>query len=85
MVANRLDAAERALDAQYDPDQLDGDMLLALRTDVDSCGDWLLGEATDPPPRPDCEPVATEYFGRDSDMATRVAQLFGAIPHCQPE
>ncbi len=85
IVANRLDAAERALDAEDDPDQLDGDMLLALRSDVDDCGDWLAGEGAGPPPRPECAPVAAEYFGRNSDMAIWGALLFIAIPHCQRE
>ena len=85
IVDNRLDAAERALDAEDEPDQLDGDMLLAVRTDVDDCGDWLAGEGAGPPPRPECAPVAAEYFGRKSDMVIWVALLFTAIPHCQQE
>jgi hypothetical protein len=98
LVDERLQQAEDALDDQDDDyDQLNGDMLLAIRTDVDDCGNWLNGDVSgqmvqlgeplpeppEEPPRPECAPVAAEYFGKDSDMYAWVNLLFSAIPHCR--
>jgi hypothetical protein len=82
LVDERLTAAESALADQDDPDQLDGDMLLAVRTDLDLCDGWLQGDGTGRRPVLDCAPVAVEYFGKTSDMAAWVTLLFAAIPHC---
>ncbi len=48
LVDARLRAAEEALDAEDDPDQWDSDMLLALRTDLDTCDAWLADDGTRP-------------------------------------
>jgi len=85
LVDGRLAAAESALEDQDDPDQLDGDMLLAVRTDLDLCGNWLQSDGTRRRPVLDCAPVAVEYFGKTSDMAAWVTLLFAAIPHCPSE
>jgi hypothetical protein len=82
LVDQRLAAAEREIEDQDDPDQLDGDMLLAVRTDLDLCGDWLHSDGTGRRPVLDCAPVAVEYFGKASDMAAWVTLLFAAVPHC---
>jgi hypothetical protein len=98
LVDERLLQAENALDDQDDDyDQLDGDMLLAIRTDVDDCGNWLnrdvsgqevqldepLPEPATEPPHLECAPVAAEYFGKNSDMYAWVNLLFSAIPYCR--
>jgi hypothetical protein len=81
----RLFEAERAVEEQDDPDQIDADMLLALRTDLDEAGDWLQEPAGRAPPRLLCAPVAAELFGKGSDVAVRFDLLFAAIPHCRSQ
>ena len=75
--------AERTVEEQDDPDQIDGDMLLTLRTDLDDAGDWLQEPMGRQPPRLLCAPVAAEFFGKGSDMAVWFDLLFAAIPHCK--
>jgi hypothetical protein len=84
MLDTRLFEAERAVEEQEDPDQIDGDMLLTLRTDLDEAGAWLQEPAGRAPPRLLCAPVAAEFFGKGSDMAVWFDLLFAAIPHCTP-
>ena len=84
LLDHRLFEAEQAVEEQDDPDQIDADMLLALRTDLNEAGDWLQAPAGRKPPRLLCAPVAAAYFGKGSDMAVWFDLLFAAIPHCRP-
>lgn len=82
IVDDLLTKAENDIDDE-DGDQIDSDMLLAIRTDLDDCGNWLNDEEVGgPPPLPECAPVAAEYFGKKSDMYNWVNLLFAAIPFC---
>ncbi|MEI9982399.1 MAG: hypothetical protein WDN69_03805 [Aliidongia sp.] len=83
LLDRRLYEAERAVEEDDDPNQIDADMLLTLRTDLDECGDWLQGDGAAPAPRLLCAPVAAEYFGKGSDMADWFALLFAAILQCK--
>lgn len=83
LLEERLEAAEREIEDADDPALFGGDLLAALRSDLDACIAWLDGDRdAHLPEELTGAPLAAEVFGKGSDMAAWFALFFAAIPFC---
>jgi len=85
LLEERLVEAEREIEDAEDLDLFGGDLLAALRRDLDACVAWLDGDRDARLPEDlTTAPLAAELFGKGSDMAAWFALFFAALPHCPP-